>query len=169
MVQQKQAFTLIELLVVVLIIGILAAVALSQYKIAVAKSRTSTILPLLRSLATSQEVYYLANGFYGNAMLLDIEFPKDCTPIRNGYDYQCGNYFYIVNDGNIGQIRANYCPGNTDNETKCINTREFQIRINFKYSQAVQNGENLGFRCAPLNSFGRTICKQLAALMVNQG
>ena len=64
MKKTKQAFTLIELLVVVLIIGILAAVALPQYKKAVVKSRVATILPILSSMLKAQEAYYLENGNY---------------------------------------------------------------------------------------------------------
>ena len=76
----KQAFTLIELLVVVLIIGILAAVALPQYQVAVIKTRTMAALPLLRSIANAEKVYHLANGQYTlNFDDLDIEMPGGYT------------------------------------------------------------------------------------------
>ncbi len=73
-------FTLIELLVVVLIIGILAAVAVPQYQLAVEKARTTEALTTINALVKAEKVYQLANDkpttIFSN---LDIDLPTNTT------------------------------------------------------------------------------------------
>jgi prepilin-type N-terminal cleavage/methylation domain-containing protein len=84
MKNKKSGFTLIELLVVVLIIGILAAIALPQYRLAVEKTRAVEGLLLGKALIATEEMYYLIHGSYSkNFNELDIVCPGTISAVGN--------------------------------------------------------------------------------------
>ena len=104
---QKRGFTHIELLVVVLIIGILAAVAVPQYKKAVAKSRATEAVNILKALQQAQMVYFLANNEYTDDLdELAVEVPAGSfkgnvtaqTADPNKYYYDCHGKSYCSAD-----------------------------------------------------------------------
>ena len=134
----RKGFTLIELLVVVLIIGILVAVALPQYQVAVTKSRYATLKNLTESILQSEELYYLANGSYTNKFSeLDIEMPggtirTQTFGTREGYYYydwgsctlyvtSTSVYFNCANSliGMSYQVRPQFDP-QTPGQKQCV-------------------------------------------------
>ncbi len=90
MKQNKKGFTLIEILVVVLIIGILAAIAVPQYQLAVDKADFKKYEAMAHSLQSAYDEYYLRTGKgTTNFSDLSITLPNDFESSFTSYPYNC--------------------------------------------------------------------------------
>ena len=146
---RRAGFTLIELLVVVLIIGILAAIAVPQYQVAVDKSRLTGYLPLAKAIKDAQERYYLANGSYSDRLdVLDITFPASCVEVKGSgmhNEFVCDTDYFFNNASASyaanGVLYVYYCPGKTNSWNTCIkgNTEGWGLKMYYDHADETAN------------------------------
>lgn len=102
-INHKGAFTLIELLVVVLIIGILAAVAVPQYKKAAIKARATEMLSAAQAITNAEKMYLLANGTYTtDPKKLDVAYASTLdTSFYITQNLHCSVYAVLQDDPRV--------------------------------------------------------------------
>jgi len=111
----KQGFTLIELIVVIIIVGILAAVGMTQYTKVVEKGRAAEARIILGSLRSTEIAEYFENGAYATVANLGVSAPTACATTH---------YFSYTCDTGTGTCTASRCAsgGKTPNTTTYTKT-----------------------------------------------
>ena len=154
-----KGFTLIELLVVVLIIGILASVAMPQYDKAVKKARLTKVIPLVKTLANAEEVFYMSNGYYtGNVSELDVDMPAGGTLAGGSTD----DGYLRFPDGTVIDLLngTGHQAGNSSSEALYVTA---YLQDGLRYIQYLEHSSRPNMRICDGNE---AVCKSMGGTLI---
>ncbi len=156
----KKGFTLLELLAVVMIIGILASIAMPQYRMAIEKARLAEGLSVLKSISDAQSRYLQANpdrnGVCRRIDIADVDLRggswNDGAAPGGCDQYETQQFTYVLTGtGNVGAVhydpnRAVYALGYDANGVRSctINIAQYTgMMISHASEKALERGERL--------------------------
>ena len=166
--KNKLGFTLIEILVVILIIGILAAVALPQYQMAVTKAKVASMMPLMRRFKDALAEYKLQHGSYRTddgknptADTLGVYWPSDW---KNG-NKPCGNsdhcknnyWMCFYNEEGTGHV---YCSHDFSND-------DYFLIMMYQPDENIAEGVQGMMTCEAAGTESNKVCKALGGKVVD--
>lgn len=135
--ERRAGFSVVEMMVVIVIIGILAQLGLSRYRVMTAKSKQAEAKLNLHSIEEMQEVYFLEHSKYlttddpvgldacGDENLKNqLGFrPKDCAELRYKYNWQTSGEATATSSAETGDEDKFIYPG-------CQEADEWKVSYN---------------------------------------
>lgn len=150
---RRAGFTLVELLVIVMILGILSAIALPQYRRSMERARAAEALTMLRALYDSCERYAWENNYNSCGEAMDssqFDIRKFDILAKGEFVGKTGlrteNFEYILSANNTLQAEA----------------------IKGDYAGAVITFDGIGFSCTGGQGEAAEACKVWGATTWNE-
>ena len=155
--ENKRGFTLLELLVVVLIIGILAGIALPQYRNAVRKARVAEAKITLRAIVDATDRYVLTTGnTTANISDLDVEISSEFK-----------NWNMYIDECLCGSENINICGCVVTADPKWEPISYYISYWSVNYDGGEDAGFNGNFTCIVNgDNNGHTICRSLGGQLI---
>jgi len=101
--KKQRSFTLVELIIVIILVGILAAIGISQYSLTVEKSRLAEAKTRIGTMRQLAYQFYLEHGSLDGMQNADVGVDNTCAS-TDFYLYKIGS-----NTGTYADLHADRC------------------------------------------------------------